>query len=197
MLLLPDGLLARASLLDSADCSVAYSWRAWQPGSVPLTLPGAGSLEATSPGHQAPSQGQAEDGLGHGACGQAGQGCGELEAGPAVVPLGQGQMTPGDNEMGSWTGWNVEALGGGSASGPLWLSSPSSRLCRVPLAAAAWLWAWGQTHLPALCWALPEGLLWVINLEFNQVPDCNASARRGWRLESGCAPGQLEMLQEC
>lgn len=31
-------------------------------------------------------------------------GQGELETGPAAVPLGQGPMTPEDNEMRSWTG---------------------------------------------------------------------------------------------
>lgn len=100
----------------------------------------------------------------------------------------QGIMKWGRGQGDMW-GWQCSQSHFGSPA-------PAPGCAGVPLAAAVWLWAWGQTHLPAPCWGLPEGLLWVINLEFNQIPDCNASARRGWLLESGCVPGQLEMLQE-
>lgn len=159
MLLLPDGLLARASFLDTADCGTAYCCQAWQPGSVPPPQPGAGSWGASN--EAATARGirhLPREGLRPGQ--DMGHGCGQLETGTAAARLGQRLMAPGDNEMGSWAPGRVRGALGGSWQGPegrfgFLVPAPAPRrssaghsTCRP--------WARGRARLPAPCRNLPR-----------------------------------------
>lgn len=159
MLLLPDGLLARASFLDTADCGTAYCCQAWQPGSVPPPQPGAGSWGGSN--EAATARGirhLPREGLRPGQ--DTGHGCGQLETGTAAARLGQRLMAPGDNEMGSWAPGRVRGALGGSWQGPegrfgFLVPAPAPRrssaghsTCRP--------WARGRARLPAPCRNLPR-----------------------------------------
>ena len=99
--------------------------RAWQPGPVPPPQPGAGQLGDTGAAAALSIGHFPEDSVRRGwartwarrwarlsrAHGWAGQGCGELETGPAVVSLGQGLVVLGA-DMGSWATGRVGGAAG-------------------------------------------------------------------------------------
>lgn len=143
MLLLPDGLLARASFLDTADGGTAYCCQAWQPGSVPPPQPGAGSRGG--------AMGQPQLGTSGTFLGTWGMAVGNWR--PALLQRrwGSGWWPQGIMKRGPgpWAGWGEPWGGAGRAlraALAFWCQrSPAQELCRQQHVQATGL----RTNAPA------------------------------------------------